>query len=978
MKKNLQLTFLLLLTVLLGYSNTDKYRLVITDDPSTTITIAWNQISGTNPIVHYDTVDYGTNDLLYNFTKGVDRVISYRGMDNRFVRLTGLTPNTNYYFIIKDSNDTSQRFWFKTTPNDTSRLSFIAGGDSRNNRTPRRNANKLVAKLKPHAVLFGGDMTDDNTTAEWLDWFDDWQLTTASDGRMFPIVPTRGNHEYDPNTIYNLFDTTNTNSYYAITFGDNLIRTYTLNSEISVLGDQLTWLQGDLASSSNLTWKMAQYHKPMRPHTAWKTENNNQYNAWAQLFYDQGVRLVVDCDSHMAKTTWPVKPSSGDSNDEGFVIEQTNGTVYTGEGCWGAPLRPSDDDKSWTRNSGSFNQFKLIFVDANKIELRTIRVNNADLVGEVSNTDPFTLPVNLDVFSPPTGDVVTISNMVDTNCPAAGSPCDDNNTNTIFDEEDGNCNCVGLLATDLTESSIEVNVSSDDAEEVVSTGAVSITSTDLELVVDAENQVIGVRFNNVEIPDGATLYRAYIQFQTDETDSSLDPTNLLIHGELSPSSATFTTNTSNISSRALTINSETWNDINIWDAIGEAGLDQRTPYVTDIVNEIITQPTWVFGNSVTFIFSGTGKRVARSFNSGQPPILKLFYDSNCPINNVTIGSLGACSAINDTYSQDIIVEYSDAPATGNLIVNGQSFIIGTSPQTVTLTGLAADGLEVDITANFSDNTECFYSQESAFEAPSACSNNGLPDNEPDATINLALLNEAVLTENISGGRGSIQEILYDPLLNNYRTVTQFNEFGIGFNQNIGTPTINEGIKLQFNWPNVKYINYITFGGVYTTNNNVQAQPNTLWQISYRVDGNWFVHEQGQGGWIDGGIYEWGGPTENPIEADALRLQLYSDGINDLVSTHLRGRGGSSDSATTTKATLIQYLSPGNSCGVTIPSGTMLYCDGSWISGDGPTATTDTTNIIIADGTYTVPADISIEVNTIEVSNGASLIIEQGG
>ncbi len=167
---------------------------------------------------------------------------------------------------------------------------------------------------------------------------------------------------------------------------------------------------------------MAQYHKPLRPHSGGKAENNFQYDAWAQLFYDEGVRLVVECDSHMAKTTWPVKPSSGPDNDEGFVVEQTNGTVYTGEGCWGAPLRPNNDDKSWTRNSGMFNQFKLIFVDQSKIELRTIDVNNAASVGEVTNTDPFTLPVNLDVFSPPTGAVVTIINPFDTSsCPAAGS-----------------------------------------------------------------------------------------------------------------------------------------------------------------------------------------------------------------------------------------------------------------------------------------------------------------------------------------------------------------------------------------------------------------------------------------------------------------------------------------------------------------------------------------------------------------------------
>jgi hypothetical protein len=102
-------------------------------------------------------------------------------------------------------------------------------------------------------------------------------------------------------------------------------------------------------------------------------------------------------------------PSSDSGNEEGFVIEPLSGTVYTGEGCWGAPLRPNDDDKSWTRKSGSFNQFKLIFVDSEKIELRTIKVDNADSVGEVSNTNPFTLPANLDVFTPAPGeDVVTI------------------------------------------------------------------------------------------------------------------------------------------------------------------------------------------------------------------------------------------------------------------------------------------------------------------------------------------------------------------------------------------------------------------------------------------------------------------------------------------------------------------------------------------------------------------------------------------
>jgi hypothetical protein len=629
MKTKLLLFFAFCLMTFSVVANNDKYRLILVDDPATTITVAWNQISGLNSTLYYDTIDHGTNTSAYAFSQTEDRAIVYRGMDNRFVRLTNLSPNTNYYFVVSDSQGVSQRYWFKTSTDDNSPLSFIAGGDSRNNRIPRQNANKLVSKLKPNAVLFGGDMTDDDTDQEWQDWFDDWQLTTALDGRMFPIVPARGNHE-NPIVIYNLFDTPNTESYYALTFGNDLLRTYTLNSEISVLGNQLTWLQNDLANSNGLTWKMAQYHKPMRPHTSGKSEGNNEYGAWAQLFFDEEVRLVVDCDSHMAKTTWPIKPSSSSGNDEGFVVDQLNGTVYTGEGCWGAPLRPNNDDKSWTRSSGSFNQFKLIFVYPNEIKLRTIIVNNADQVGEVANNDPFTLPLNLDVFTPPTGAVVIISNSIDNNCNAVGTPCDDNDPLTIIDEEDGLCNCEGVLAEDLVQETILVGNSSDDAEENIGTGSVNISNTELEFIYDSTDQIVGVRFENIQIPSGSAIHRAYIQFETGSTAAGQDPTNLMIHGELIGTSASFSTQLNDVSSRNLTQNTVLWSEIDTWDTIDEAGIYQRTPYLNTIVNEIISQAVWTSGNSISFMFSGQGKRVAKSFDSGNPPTLKLFYQEPCP------------------------------------------------------------------------------------------------------------------------------------------------------------------------------------------------------------------------------------------------------------------------------------------------------------------------------------------------------------
>ena len=137
-----------------AHATTNKYRLTLRDDPSTTIVIGWNQVSGSGATVYYGPTDLGTNWSAYPNSKTPDRTVSDKGMTNTFARITGLQPNTNYYFVIKDSEGNSARYWFRTCPNTPSeRLSFIAGGDSRNNATPRRNANKLVAKLKPHAVL---------------------------------------------------------------------------------------------------------------------------------------------------------------------------------------------------------------------------------------------------------------------------------------------------------------------------------------------------------------------------------------------------------------------------------------------------------------------------------------------------------------------------------------------------------------------------------------------------------------------------------------------------------------------------------------------------------------------------------------------------------------------------------------------------------------------------------------------------------
>ena len=93
----------------------------------------------------------------------------------------------------------------------------------------------------------------------------------------------------------------------------------------------------------------------------------------------------------------------------------------------------------------------------------------------------------------------------------------------------------------------------------------------------------------------------------------------------------------------------------------------------------------------------------------------------CSISTLAAGTQTSCVPATNAYTQEVTVTFSTAPASGTLDVNGQSFAIGTSPQTVTLTGLVSNGAAVDVTANFSANTGCSKTSTSLFTAPASCS-----------------------------------------------------------------------------------------------------------------------------------------------------------------------------------------------------------------------------------------------------------------
>lgn len=148
----------------------------------------------------------------------------------------------------------------------------------------------------------------------------------------------------------------------------------------------------------------------------------------------------------------------------------------------------------------------------------------------------------------------------------------------------------------------------DDAEEAeveynsTPAGFMELTSSDLELCdIDSDfgYQYIGTRFRAVNIPKGAVVTKAYVQFTCDDTGS--DPCKMRIHGE-AKDTGEFTDSPFSISSRTKTTANVLW-DIAPWTVVDERGEAQRTADLTEVVQEIIDHADWTEGGNMTFILS---------------------------------------------------------------------------------------------------------------------------------------------------------------------------------------------------------------------------------------------------------------------------------------------------------------------------------------------------------------------------------------
>jgi 2',3'-cyclic-nucleotide 2'-phosphodiesterase (5'-nucleotidase family) len=231
-----------------------------------------------------------------------------------------------------------------------------------------------------------------------------------------------------------------------------------------------------------------------------------------------------------------------------------------------------------------------------------------------------------------------------------------------------------------------INASSDDAEEAVGNGVMYDTSSDLEMSYDdfvSDDQLVGLRFSSVSLPSGATITRAYIQFQVDE-DKMNNPCELYVFGENNANPSTYSLTGFDISSRTYFNDSVMWMP-GAWpsSSIGTQGYAQRTPDISSIVDSIMNQSGWTNGNPMAFMIKGSGTRTAEAYDgsSSGAPMLVIEYTMNP--NNFLLQVMhasdleGGVSAIQDAPAFAAIVDRLEDEFSNTVVISsGDNYIPG--------------------------------------------------------------------------------------------------------------------------------------------------------------------------------------------------------------------------------------------------------------------------------------------------------------
>ncbi|MGJ8744195.1 Ig-like domain-containing protein [Polaribacter sp.] len=218
-----------------------------------------------------------------------------------------------------------------------------------------------------------------------------------------------------------------------------------------------------------------------------------------------------------------------------------------------------------------------------------------------------------------------------------------NITAIALDNEGGTATSSNVTITLLsapTTVSYQIINSDDDAWEK-GNGDMKLTENDHAL---SKEGFIGLRYQNVQVPENATITEAYIEFIASRKEKK-NTSRVNVYGELSNNANPYNSVDYNISNRTSTSSSVSWTFANWFEDV-----TYTSPDLTTIVQEIIDQGGWTSGSAMAFMFDATAneKRKAYTFDEDEDPTLtpKLFisYQGGTP----SVASRSSNNSVNNS------------------------------------------------------------------------------------------------------------------------------------------------------------------------------------------------------------------------------------------------------------------------------------------------------------------------------------------
>lgn len=334
-----------------------QWRVIWTGDASREATISWTTAElGKKHIVYYGTETGGkagrlskSQECQSNGRYTIRQPKPPKVIASAFyhhARITNLLPDTRYYFRLESDGERSREFYFRTAPTDGTEFSLIHGGDSRSGHANRCRMNLRIAEQAasdPSVLAFahGGDYIVSGTKWEqWRLWLSQHELMTLEDGRVLPIIPTKGNH--DSGVIYfEVFDLVEKTERWHTTMLGKDVALVTLDTNSPGGGPQAEWLESELKRlRPEVRWLIVQYHRPMYPAVKGPAPHAPIF---CPLFDRFNVDLALESDGHCMKRTVPIRAGKKDPT----------GIVYVGEGGLGVGQRKTDNNRWYIKDGGN-------------------------------------------------------------------------------------------------------------------------------------------------------------------------------------------------------------------------------------------------------------------------------------------------------------------------------------------------------------------------------------------------------------------------------------------------------------------------------------------------------------------------------------------------------------------------------------------------------------------------------------------------